>query len=603
MRYASASRPGLPAAGRSAARLTIAAILLPSLFSAPAARSAVEELAPGVTFTRYELPDPNVVHVVAIARDHPEYRLMVGWPEGKRNFAQREGTSVIAGRYHAPPQREVVAAVNASFFGPAPRINGVTGSDGELQEQPDGVRDTLLLTSAMTPQMVEDVEFLGGTLHAGDGEAMTIHQFNRTATADTLTAYTRSWGAVAAPEGAVAVMVERVSYPLRAGKEVAGVVMAVLEGEAARSVDMPADGLILVAGPAVADAVRSRLAVGGRMTLRLEATPSAMNNADFAITGVGWVLRDGKAFKRNWRQYGFSDVRHPRTAIAWNDTHIFLMVVDGRSKASIGMTFEDMAKFMRQKLKATDAVNLDGGGSSTMFVGDTIRNVPSDGRERPVANAVLLVREAARTPFPFADDFPPTGRADGWDDKFSHNAVAPFTPAAPGGDGFAMTVMDPAGGVETVRRGARGDADYALEAAIFCEHRPADASDGFERYGLFARDDGTGGFGLQTYGGGNCYALTYDSHDGRIRAGVITGGVLRDFLEESPVLEPSTAWRRFRIECEGASIRYFVDDRLICERQDATHASGFFGLAYQDFFTSNALMRGTRAEHFKATAR
>ena len=66
-----------------------------------------------------------------------------------------------------------------------------------------------------------------------------------------------------------------------------------------------------------------------------------------------------------------------------------LVVVDGRQQKSIGMTLTEIAILM-QELGAEDAMNLDGGGSSEMVVGNEVMNRPSDGRERSVG-AVLAV--------------------------------------------------------------------------------------------------------------------------------------------------------------------------------------------------------------------
>ncbi len=54
------------------------------------------------------------------------------------------------------------------------------------------------------------------------------------------------------------------------------------------------------------------------------------------------------------------------------------------------MTLVEFARLFKN-LGATDALNLDGGGSSTMVVKGSIKNVPSDGRERPVINALLVL--------------------------------------------------------------------------------------------------------------------------------------------------------------------------------------------------------------------
>ncbi|MBU0640779.1 MAG: phosphodiester glycosidase family protein [Planctomycetes bacterium] len=131
---------------------------------------------------------------------------------------------------------------------------------------------------------------------------------------------------------------------------------------------------------------------------RLEPESAALVDVDMAITGVGWLVRNGQPNTVNWEQYKFDEVRHPRTVLAWNDRCWFLMVVDGRSAESAGMTFAELARFLIDELHAEQALNLDGGGSATMVVDGAVRNVPSDGSERPVANALLLVREAAAQP-------------------------------------------------------------------------------------------------------------------------------------------------------------------------------------------------------------
>jgi exopolysaccharide biosynthesis protein len=54
------------------------------------------------------------------------------------------------------------------------------------------------------------------------------------------------------------------------------------------------------------------------------------------------------------------------------------------------MTFSELGA-LAQRLGCTDALNLDGGGSSTLWLGGLVMNLPSDGRERPVANALFVV--------------------------------------------------------------------------------------------------------------------------------------------------------------------------------------------------------------------
>lgn len=98
---------------------------------------------------------------------------------------------------------------------------------------------------------------------------------------------------------------------------------------------------------------------------------------------------------------GFATSRHPRTAvgIARNGDRLLLVTVDGRQKPySDGMTLRELADLMLA-LGARDAINLDGGGSTTLVFKDpttkrlTVANKPSDSTgERAVGNALAVVR-------------------------------------------------------------------------------------------------------------------------------------------------------------------------------------------------------------------
>ncbi len=91
----------------------------------------------------------------------------------------------------------------------------------------------------------------------------------------------------------------------------------------------------------------------------------------------------------------FAAARHPRTAVGYDPENgwAWLAVVDGRQPPfSDGMTLPELADLF-EALGATEAINLDGGGSSVMVVGGTAMNRPSDlAGERPVVNALALLR-------------------------------------------------------------------------------------------------------------------------------------------------------------------------------------------------------------------
>jgi len=124
-----------------------------------------------------------------------------------------------------------------------------------------------------------------------------------------------------------------------------------------------------------------------------------MTDCSTSRTGIDWTksyagvsgnlvcVQDGVI------QYGIDETgeRHPRTAIGFNSSYVFYLVVDGRQQNySIGMTIDELAEFFKYTLDATWACNQDGGGSSTMVVNGTVMNSPSDGSPRSVSNGMLM---------------------------------------------------------------------------------------------------------------------------------------------------------------------------------------------------------------------
>lgn len=85
--------------------------------------------------------------------------------------------------------------------------------------------------------------------------------------------------------------------------------------------------------------------------------------------------------------------RQPRSAIGHDEKgKLYFLVVDGRQEDSKGVSLYGLANMMRS-VGATDAMNLDGGGSSTLVVLGSVVNSPSLGKQRPVTSAVAIVRQ------------------------------------------------------------------------------------------------------------------------------------------------------------------------------------------------------------------
>jgi len=112
-----------------------------------------------------------------------------------------------------------------------------------------------------------------------------------------------------------------------------------------------------------------------------------------AVSGNEHLIAEGRNVAGD-QPYGQPGELHPRTAIGVTDDHrLMLMVVDGRQPGfSEGMTTREVAAFLLAR-GVVEAVNLDGGGSSTMVLADPqprLVNRPSDGRERAVAACLAV---------------------------------------------------------------------------------------------------------------------------------------------------------------------------------------------------------------------
>ena len=150
--------------------------------------------------------------------------------------------------------------------------------------------------------------------------------------------------------------------------------------------DTTISGLVLVGRGDSAALLRKQLPKGTRVRVQW----SLQGRPQMAISGNHFLVHDGII-----RAVDDSEM-HPRTAVGVDaDTgEVLLLVIDGRSSRSRGYTMVELANLMVD-LGADEAVNLDGGGSSTM-VGKNRRgttavlNTPSDGFQRWVANAIAI---------------------------------------------------------------------------------------------------------------------------------------------------------------------------------------------------------------------
>lgn len=108
------------------------------------------------------------------------------------------------------------------------------------------------------------------------------------------------------------------------------------------------------------------------------------------------IVKDGEVYPEG-HQHEINDEVHPRTAfVVKEDGSFAISVIDGRNRERTGMEYMEMAHFYKTMYDGYNVFNYDGGGSSAMIVTDgkggfNLVNAPTDGRQRSVANATMIV--------------------------------------------------------------------------------------------------------------------------------------------------------------------------------------------------------------------
>lgn len=149
---------------------------------------------------------------------------------------------------------------------------------------------------------------------------------------------------------------------------------------------------LLVNNCTVGDQIRFQFEIHDYGTDGQVPTPSSDWTKAYASIGCfGYVVKSGIVPVDDWVNNSSAWIRNPRTSVAFNTDYIYFVVCDGRSTQSVGMTYPELGNWLVSNLSAQWATNQDGGGSSTMWVNGQVKNVPSDGSPRAVANGLTMV--------------------------------------------------------------------------------------------------------------------------------------------------------------------------------------------------------------------
>jgi len=375
---------------RSLRLIPFAAALLS--FTTPAAvirqpLPAPDQLAPGIRYYRLESPSyfgpdaPISARMLEIQANGARLDLELG----KDGTQGRDTVPSMASR------RSALAAVNAGFFGTNGDPAGIFKIDGLLVSDTQRPRGAVGIARPTGAPLLFDRLSVRASLRVGR-TTLAVAGVDTARGPGRIMVYTPRYGRDTRTTG------DGVEWTL-AGRPLR--VTAIRKSEPS---PIPAGGFVVSVSGDIPGALE-RLKLRDRVDVRVSyatalGTPaSAWQRADDIVGGAGLLLWRG-AERRDWSEErldlkGFVEARHPRTLIGRDrDGDTWLVVVDGRQPGhSVGMSLPELTALSR-RLGLVDALNLDGGGSSTMVVKGAVVNRPSDPTgPRPVSDAIVVLNK------------------------------------------------------------------------------------------------------------------------------------------------------------------------------------------------------------------
>jgi hypothetical protein len=396
-----------------------------AVFVAAPASAATTQLFPGVTYEngiQFTAHGPVAIRVVRGPRPIGLYRLRTVL--SNETVLARETVSSMQRRLAS---QATMVGVNGDFSRFADGVpSGILLRDGVLVAPPMSQRSS----AGITLDGLLDVRRVGfrGTWR-GTGQRRALNFLNRQPGTNGIALFTSDWGR-STPRFSGSFSVALGPFPSSVpNTDLVAPVTATAQGG---SLPLPAGTAVLVARGNAAARLQAEAAVGTNVTLRLILQPDWAVVAD-AIGGGPVLVRDGKPVYRANEAFTTSQIapRHPRTAIGQlADGRIVMVVVDGRQPGySVGMTTFEMALTMT-RLGAVTAMQLDGGGSSTIAFDGKVLNSPSDGVERPISTALMLQYYGVYAPPPLEAVVSPNGDGVAEAQELSYKLVRPSTVSA-----------------------------------------------------------------------------------------------------------------------------------------------------------------------------
>ena len=330
----------------------------------------------------------------AIMIDRNQAHLKLETEKGKKSLFQGEKVAAMSER-ESRSGHLIVAAVNADFWGNSHIPIGIFVDDGTIYKGPHPERSAFVINKSGEPFIIRsdmktslkiaELEFpLSGINLKEDKDAVI---------------YTERFGKELKFDAPRIIFKMRQIDDEFIPNQSCHVVVDEIVNDASK-ISLQSGYLYLAVKSTLSKKFEQHLKLGAKGAV-LARMASFDEPIAAAVGGGPRILRDGKVsveLKEEGISESFSTTKHPRTAIGFSKDKsiVYLATVDGRQPAiSIGHSLVELAQYMKE-LGAWDAMNLDGGGSTTMWVRGEIVNKPSDATgPRTVTNALLLASSAA----------------------------------------------------------------------------------------------------------------------------------------------------------------------------------------------------------------
>ncbi|MBX7152164.1 phosphodiester glycosidase family protein [bacterium] len=338
------------------------------------------EIYPGVYYTVIHRPAaPNYIHVVEIHRD----RAVVGLQAIKAGRFLR-ATMPLS---EALTGIEPLAAINGDFFSQEGAPSGAQISEGEPVK--DGAESWYALGVAGKEIFIDRVHFTG-QVFLNNEKSFTINGFNRPRQDKEIIYYNAYYGTSSGtnPYG-VELVLRKPTNGMIVGNS-AEYKLLDIDSTGNHSIT-DSTAVLSFHGDIYKNIIRD-LRLGQSITISIESEP-AHGSIPTLIGGFPLLVRKKQnMIASEVNRTSFYTDANARTAVGYSAESIFLVCVDGdQPNYSVGMSLDDLAELMIE-LGCEDALNLDGGGSTTMRIRGQLANRPSGGGlERNISNALVVM--------------------------------------------------------------------------------------------------------------------------------------------------------------------------------------------------------------------